>query len=109
MSAKSGELDRFPGLEHALLPRALHPDPGATVLHEVRAHARLELVARADLAAVRLHEACVHGEMLRASRTPPRDPAQQPAVRLKQHRSCFLTGAAESFVIYRGPGFPAVI
>ncbi len=82
MAAKSGELHRFPGLEHALLPRALHPDPGAAVLHEVGAHARLELVARADLAAVRLHEACVHGEMLRAPRSLPCDPAQQPAVRL---------------------------
>jgi hypothetical protein len=48
----------------------------------VGAHARLELVARADLAAVRLHEACVHGEMLRAPRSLPCDPAQQPAVRL---------------------------
>ncbi len=82
MPAESGELHGLPGLEHALLPRALHPDPGAAVLHEVRAHAGLELVARADLAAVRLHEACVHGEMLRASSSLPRDPAQQPAVRL---------------------------
>jgi hypothetical protein len=66
----------------------------------VGAHARLELVARADLAAVGFHEACVHGEMLRASRSPPRDPAQQPAVRLKQHRNRLLTRCSREFLWY---------
>ena len=58
--AESGEFDRLPGLHHALLPRPLHLDPRAAVAHEVRAHRRLELVLRAHLPGLALHETRVH-------------------------------------------------
>ena len=86
MPAKGGQLDRLPGLQHPLLSRPLHPDPGPPVLHEVGAHARLEVVARRDLAAVRLDKAGVDGQVLGLAGAFPRNPTQQPAVGLEKKK-----------------------